>query len=627
MANMLGIGISGLNAAQVALNTVGNNLANVDTAGYDRQTVVQVERIGQSNGRLTVGAGVDVVSVQRQYSQYLTNSVWNSNSSLQRADTFNDLTTTLNGALAGSGNLQGALDDFYGAFSTVAGAPSDSSTRQAMLGDTSKMVSMFNTLASQFTAQQRQVNTQISNTVDSINDLTKNIASLNQQISQAGPNGAPNSLLDQRDSLVGQLSGYVGVSTVQEKDGTISLYSTSGQALVSGNESFALGTAKDPYDATRTNVTDAAGNDITSKVSGGSLGALIDYRSSVLDPAQNQLGQAAQALASSVNAQQAKGLDLNGKLGSPILSIGGPDVMGSSANTSNATMAASISDTSKLGTSDYIISYDGTAWSMRTTGGQNVPLTDNGDGTLSGAGLTFTPSTAPPAQAGDSFKIQPTRNAASTLAVAMTDPSGIAAASALVTTADKANTGTGAIGSTSVTDPTNTAVLDGATITFTSPTAYSITDPVTGTTTTGTYTAGQPITVNGMSVTLSGAPAAGDKFTVAANTNGLNDNGNALDAAKLADTGVLDGGKTSVLDAYGNLTTQIGSAGSQAASNLATQTSLNNQAVAAQQSLSGVNQDEEAANLVKYQQSYQAAAQVISAAQTIFTSLINAVQS
>lgn len=626
MSNMLGIGISGLNAAQVALNTVGNNLANVDTAGYSRQTVVQVEQIGQSNGRLTVGSGVDVVAVQRQYSEFLTNAVWNSSSSVQRASTFNDLTTTLNGALAGSGNLQGGLDDFYGAFSTVAGAPSDSATRQAMLGDATSMVAIFNTLASQFTGQQRQVNTQIGDTVNSINDLTKNIASLNQQISQAGPNGAANSLLDQRDALVGQLAGDVGVSAVHETDGTISLYSNSGQALVSGNQSFALGTAKDPFDATRTIVVDGSGNDITSKISGGSLGALIDYRSSVLDPAQNQLGQAAQALASSVNAQQAKGMDLNGKLGAPMFSIGGPDVLASSNNTSAATMGASITDMSQLGTSDYILSFNGTAWSMRTTGGQNVPLTDNGDGTLSAAGLTFTPSTAPPAQAGDSFKIEPTRNAASTLSVAMTDPSGIAAAAALVTTADKANTGTGAIGSTAVTDPTNTAVLDGATITFTSPTAYSITNPVTGTTTTGTYTAGQPITVNGMSVTLSGAPATGDKFTVTANTNGLNDNSNALDAAKLADTGVLDGGKTSVLDAYGNLTTQIGSAGAQATSNLATQTSLNNQAVAAQQSLSGVNQDEEAANLVKFQQSYQAAAQVISTAQTIFTSLINAVQ-
>jgi len=221
MSNMLGIGISGLNAAQVALNTVGNNLANVDTQGYSRQTVVQVARIGQDNGRLTVGAGVDVVAVQRQYSEFLTNAVWNSSSSLQRASTFNDLTTTLNGALAGSGNLQGAMDDFYGAFSTVAGAPSDSATRQAMLGDASSMVAMFNTLASQFTGQQRQVNTQISNTVNSINDLTKNIASLNQQISQAGTSGASNSLLDQRDALVGQLAGDVGVSAVHETDGTL----------------------------------------------------------------------------------------------------------------------------------------------------------------------------------------------------------------------------------------------------------------------------------------------------------------------------------------------------------------------------------------------------------------------
>ena len=131
MTNLLSTGISGLSAAQVALSTVGNNISNTNTDGYSRQVVQQTARVTQSNGRYTIGGGVDVVSVQRAYSQYLTAAVWNSNASLQRASTFNDLTSTLNSVFSGSGDLQGSLDTFYGAFSTVANAPSSTSSRSS----------------------------------------------------------------------------------------------------------------------------------------------------------------------------------------------------------------------------------------------------------------------------------------------------------------------------------------------------------------------------------------------------------------------------------------------------------------------------------------------------------------
>ena len=623
MANMLTTGISGLNAAQIALTTVGNNIANAGTDGYSRQTVTQVERISQQAGKFTIGNGVDVASVQRSYSEYLTTAMWSSNASLSRASTFNDLTTTLNSVLSGSGDMQGSLDSLYAAFSTVANAPSTSSARQSLLGDAASTATMFNTLGQQMQAQQLSVNKQISSTVDSINSATSAIAALNKQIKQLGNGAMPNDLLDQRDALVNQLSGLVGINTVTESDGTMSVYTTAGQTVVTGPTSYNLKATPDPYDATRTNITDSVGNDITTKFSGGALGAMLDYRTTVLDPAQNALGQAALALSSSVNAQQAKGLDLNGNLGAPIFSVGSPAVSSSSKNTGSATIGATISDVSATTSSDYIMTYNGASWGLKTISGQSVALTSNPDGTYSADGMTF--SVSGTAAAGDSFKIQPTRNAAGSLSVAMSDPSQIAAAAALTTTAAAANTGAAKVGSVSVTDPTNAGVLAGATISFTSPTAYTITDAGGATIGGGTYTSGQPITANGWSVTLSGTPAAGDSFGVAKNANGLNDNSNALKLAALSDSGVLSGGKVSVVDAYANLTTQIGSAGAQAATNLTTQTALHDQAVSAQQSVSGVNIDEEGANLVKYQQSYQASAQVIAAAQTIFTSLMNAI--
>ena len=629
MTSMIGIGITGLNAAQIALATVSNNIANASTSGYSDESVSQAESITQGNGRLTVGSGVDVVSVQRAYSQYLTAALWSSNSSLQAATTTDGLTSTLNSLLSNSGNLQTSLDNLYSGFASVASSPSSSSTREAALGSASSLANVYNTLGQQLQQQSQTVNSNISGTVTSINTISAQIAALNTQIGQAGVNGAPNSLLDQRDSLVQQLSGLTGTSAVAESDGSVSVYTTAGQTLVSGAQSYALSAGGNQYDPTSIDVFDSAGNDITSQLTGGTLGALISYRSTVLEPAQNELGQSALALASSVNGQQAQGLDLNGKQGQPIFSVGPPDVLPSDKNsTGGATVTAAVSDVSQLTSSDYVLSYVGAGkgtngWSLSTTGGQSVALTANADGSLSGDGLTF--SVAGTAQTGDSYEIEPTRNASTSLAVSMTDPSGIAAASALAATASKTNTGSGVAGAVSVTGATNANLLAGATITFGAANAYTVTDG-NGNTTTGTYTVGQPITADGWSLSLSGTPASGDSFSVAANTGGLNGSSNATALSNLADAGVLDGGKTSVVASYANLTAQIGTAGSQADANLTTQTSLFGQAQSNQQSVAGVNLDQEAASLVQFQQAYQASAQVISTAQQIFTSLITAIQ-
>jgi flagellar hook-associated protein 1 len=627
MSSLLNIGISGLNAAQVALSTVANNIANASTSGYSEESVQQVETLGQSNSQYTLGGGVDVTAVQRAYSQYLTSALWSSNSGLQGATTTNDLTSTLNSLLSNSGNLQTALDNLYSGFSNVANSPSSSSVRQATLGDASSLTSVYNTLGQQLQEQSSQVNQQIGDTVTSINNLASQIAQLNGQIAQSA-NSNPNSLLDQRDNLVQQLAGLTGISATSNTDGSVSVYTSSGETLVSGTQSYSLSSGPNQYDPSSTDVFDSAGNDITSQLTGGTLAALVKSRTTVLEPAQNALGQSASALASSVNGQQAQGLDLNGQQGQPIFSVGSPSVLPSSKNAGSATVSASISDVSQLTTSDYILSYTGSGtgtngWSLSTTSGQSVALTANGNGTLSADGLTF--SVSGTAQTGDSYEIEPTRDASTSLAVSMTNPSGIAAAAALTATAGTSNTGTGAVSSISVTDATNTNLLSGATVTFGAGGTYTVTDGA-GNTTTGTYTSGQPITDDGWSLNLSGTPASGDTFTVAANTSGLNSDANALALAGLADSGVLDGGQTSVIDSYANLTTQIGDAGSQASSELTTQTNLYSQAESNQQSMAGVNLNQEAANLVQFQQAYQASAQVISTAQQLFSSLITAIQ-
>ncbi|WP_266171291.1 flagellar hook-associated protein FlgK [Dyella subtropica] len=622
MANLLSTAVSGLNAAQVALNTVGNNISNTNTDGYSRQIVQQVESVTQPGPQYTIGTGVDVVSVQRAYSDYLTQAVWSNNSSLQRATAYNGLAGSLNSLLSNGGDLQGSLDGLYGGFSAVANTPGVSSTRQALLGSASALTTVFNTLGQQLASQQSQVNGKIGSTVQSINSAASSIADLNARIAQSGTTGVPNNLLDQRDAMVKTLSGYLGVSSYNQPDGTVSVYSSNGQALVVGGKSYALSTARDAYDTNRTNVLDSSGTDVTSKISGGSLGALLDFRGNVLDNVQNQLGRAAVALSSSVNAQQAKGLDMNGQQGGPMFSVPSPAVLPNGGNQGSATIAASVSDVSKLTSADYVMRYDGSAWNLKTTAGQNVALTTNADGSLSADGLTLALSGTP--KAGDSYLIEPTRQAASGLTMTMTDPNKIAAAAALTTSASGTNTGSAKVAGISVQDASNAALLSNAKVSFPTAGTYQVANSAGTVLASGSYTAGQTISANGWNMTLSGTPAAGDSFAVSANSNGLKDNSNALALAGLADKGVLDGAATSVIAAYGNLTTQVGTVGSQAATGLTTQTSLYNQAVSSQQSVSGVNLDEEAASMVRYQQAYQASAQVISTAQTIFGSLLNA---
>lgn len=629
MSSLLSIGTSGLSAAQLGLKTTGNNIANAGTDGYSRQGLVQVDRVAQGNGRYTIGNGVDVVAVQRAYSQYLTTALWSSNSSVQGASTYNDLASTLNGVLANGGDLQGALDDFYAGFSAVANAPGDAGSRQSLLNGATAIATVFNTLGGQLDQQRGQINGQIASTVDSINTTIKQIAALNQKIARAG-DSSPNELLDQRDTLIGQLAGYTSITTAQQANGSISIYSTTGQALVSGGNAYGFRTGSSAYDAKNTVVLDAYGTDISGQLSGGTLGALLDYRGNVLDPAQNKLGLAAIALAASVNAQQARGLDLDGNQGGAIFSVPVPQVSGAGANAGTATVAAGIADVGALTGADYVLRYTGdtappaaNGWTLSTTAGQSVTLSAGPDGTLSADGLDFNVSGT--AQVGDSYQIRPSRGAAAGLAVTMTDPSGIAAAAALKADAAAGNAGDAAVAAVGVQDGGDANLFAGATIAFTSGTDYTITDGA-GNTYTGTYASGTPITLDGWSLTLTGTPADGDSFTVGRNGDGLNDNSNALDLAALADQGVLGGGRTSVVQAYADLTNQVGSAGNAASSNLATQTNLYNQAFGAQQGAAGVNLDEEAANLIKYQQAYQASAQVIATAQTLFSSLIAAIQ-
>jgi flagellar hook-associated protein 1 FlgK len=133
------------------------------------------------------------------------------------------------------------------------------------------------------------------------------------------------------------------------------------------------------------------------------------------------------------------------------------------------------------------------------------------------------------------------------------------------------------------------------------------------------------ISENGWQVQLTGAPAAGDTFTVQSNSSGTGDNRNALAASNQQSVGVLSGGTISVTGAASALITAVGSQAQQVNTAQTAQTAVNTQALANVQSVSGVNLDEEAANLLQWQQAYQASAQAFSIGNTTFTTFLSAI--
>jgi flagellar hook-associated protein 1 FlgK len=363
---------------------------------------------------------------------------------------------------------------------------------------------------------------------------------------------------------------------------------------------------------------------VTHIISGGKLGGLLQFRAEMLDPAMNSLGQIAVTLGTLVNQQHAEGLDLNGDFGTDLFTLGGARALASTLNAGGAAMSVTRTDVSAVTTADYQMRFNGTAWTMtRADSGAAVAMT--GAGTVANPfvaeGLSIVVSGS--AAAGDAFLVQPTRDAVSGLRVAISDPEKIAAAAALLTGAATANSGSGAIGAGKVTNPAGW-VRGSYTLRFTAANAWQVTDAANAVVATGAYTAGGNIDFNGMRVSVTGAPAAGDQFTIADNSIGGGDNRNARALADLFDRPVINGNTVSLSGSVGRLIGQIGVQTNQAQIGRDAQSVVLEDASAAVQSISGVNLDEEAAALVRYQQAYQAAARVIAAASSMFDTLIEA---
>ncbi|MGD0492540.1 MAG: flagellar hook-associated protein FlgK [Steroidobacteraceae bacterium] len=625
MSNVFGIDVSALQAFQQAIEVTSNNVANASTPGYDVESVNLATAAPQDSGSIAIGAGVTVSGVSRAYSQAATNQLNTSQSSLAQLNALQNYTNQIDNLFGTTaGGLSTALQNYYGGWSAVADNPTSTAARQALLGDATALAQNLNTTSTQLNEMNSGVNAGITADVQQVNSISTQIANLNTQIAaSAGSGQAPNTLLDQRDQLVSNLSQLVGVTTTSNTDGSINVYVGNGTPLVLDNNTYSLTTVPNQFNASQLEVASSTsnGNSISSTITSGDLGGLLAASTQAINPALNQLGQIATAIAQSANTQQASGLDLNGQLGGALFSVAAPVATASTANTDGTTASVTISNVGALTSDNYLLSYTGGAYTLKdATTGANVALTGAGTqaSPLTADGLSIVLSGTP--ASGDQFLIQPTAQAAATLSVALTNPSGLAAADAVQTSAADSNTGTGTISTGTVTDAANPNLLSTATIAFTSPTTYSINGAGSF-----AYTSGGNISANGWQVQISGTPATGDSFTVQSNAGGTGDNTNALAFANQQTQGLLSGGSESISGAVGALISGVGAQVQQVNTAQAAQAAVNTQAQTNVSSVTGVNLDQEAANLMQWQQAYQASAQALSVANGLFTTLLDSV--
>jgi flagellar hook-associated protein 1 FlgK len=627
LSNLFDISISALQAFQTAISVTSNNIANANTPGYADESVNLTTAIPQSDGGVSLGSGVDVASVTRAIDQLNNNQLNSSQSSLGQLNSLQTYTNQVDNIIGTTaGGLTTALQTYYSAWSTVANDPTSTASRQALISAAQGLASSFQSTNSQLQGLNTGINSGITSDVSQINALANSIATLNQQITvgTADAGGqAPNDLLDQRDAALSSLSNLVGVTTSTNSNGSLNVFIGNGQPLVLQTAVTTLTTVPNQFNASQLEVstTTNGSNNISSQITSGDLGGLLAARSQAVNPAINQIGQIATALSTSANTQQNSGLDLNGNLGADMFSIGAPQAIAATGNsdTTTATVALGTNAASvgALGTDNYLLSYANGAYSLTDAStGNPVSFTQSGN-TLTAAGMTITLSKTP--AVGDQFLIEPTASAAGTFTASLTNPAQIAAAAGLQVSAAAGNTGNATLGS--FLNPNAQPLPAATTINFTSATQYQI----NGTGTVLTVGAGGVVSFDGWQATLSGTPAAGDSFNLQSNVGATGDNTNALASANQQNQGVLLNGTTSIIGATSALVTAVGSQAQQVNTAQTAQSAVNTQALAAVQSVSGVNLDQEAANLLQWQQAYQASAQALSIGNSTFSTFMDSI--
>lgn len=648
---LLSIGSRAMAANYAALQTTGHNIANAGVEGYSRQRVETATASARGTAGGFIGGGVDVQTVTRAHDQFLTREAANAKAlaamDASRLESLKRLEEVFRPGEQGIGH---AANDFLNAMVDMASRPADLVARQVVLSRAATAAERIRAAGTQLDGLQQDVSTSVSQSVARANELARGVAELNVRIQSAGQAQPPNDLLDERDRLVSQLSEIVQVKTIPSSDGSLSVFFAGGTALVNGSRRVELQAVTDPEDPMRVALQISDGGNTraidAADLGGGSVAGWMRFQGDDLQQARASLGQMAVALAGVVNEQQARGLDLRQPAGrgAALFDVPAPLVQPAQTNGRDASgsflasVRMDVVDPRLLQASDYALRADPDA-----AGSWIVERLSDGvtfEGLTSGSefdGLRLEFGVPAPAT-GDRFLLQSVSRAAGGIRLAVQDPRALAAASLLAAVPDQDNQGTASVSSLRVTDTQMSATLD-AHVAYAGNGVFELRDRASGNLlASAAWTSGQPLAWNvddpaltGFELVIDGEPATGDVFSLARPAPVASDNANALALAELRDgrlfgmvadaQGQLQGGST-LTEAWTAILSRSGVQVQAAESAAEISQGVADDAEGRRAARSGVNLDEEAARLIQYQQSYQAAAKVLQVAQAVFDTLL-----
>ncbi|WP_298940879.1 flagellar hook-associated protein FlgK [uncultured Psychromonas sp.] len=667
MADLLQIGLSGIYSSQASLATTSHNISNVSTEGYSRQTVDTSAAGAQRSSTNFIGSGSVISSIDRAYDQFaFTENVINTSSHAYYEQTYtqaNQMDLLLS---SDSTSATTSILNMFSSLSSVADNPSLLESRNVFLNDASSMVNQYNTLYSHLKTQYESINADIENSSDVITELAQSIASLNSQISivtGSASGGDANDLLDKRNLAITELSEYVNTSVVEADNNMVNIFIGSGQGLVMGNVSQSVIAVNGDPDPTRKELAlnfNGQATAINGNKLGSGVAALFNSRDNDLEVAMNQLGQSVIGLTHAINEQQKEGQTLNGEIGADIFNdINSTQsmqkrVLSHDDGLGKAILSVRIDDLSELSADEFTLKVSeytaGSTLSFtvtnKTTGAsQDVSIADlstEARVSIPGAGISIgIDSIITPLEEGKEFTLRPTRNGAMEASVQENEPEKVAAADAEI----KAFTNTGNTGSaefrvSAINNKSDRYYMDEdhpltikiSSNTSSSEIAYNLFDKDGSqvnntelTTSVDPLTGKAVFVAGGVEVEMkAGFPVANDEVTLTFNETGEGDNRNMLAITDLQNAKVMNGNQASFQDVYNNMLSEVGAKTANADIAMQSASILKDQSFERIQNISGVNMDEEAANLMLYQQYYSASARVITVANEVFESLLQA---
>ncbi|MEW8691515.1 MAG: flagellar hook-associated protein FlgK [Candidatus Thiodiazotropha endolucinida] len=651
--SILSIGVSGLIANRHALDTTGHNISNVNTEGYSRQRIDFNTREPFLSPAGFLGTGVESSEIQRQYDTFVAGQMRTSLTVSSELRAYYEGAQRLDDLVADpDAGIQPTIQNFFDSLQGLADDPTSIPARQLVLTEAESMADRFHYFNQQFDDTRTRMNGQIGYNVGEINRLAQNIADINADIKLAY-GSTPNDLLDKRDQLVNELSEQVDIQILQQTDGAYNVFIGRGQPLVMDTTAATLGTQPSGLDPSHLEITfnySFGTQIITDQISGGTIGGLLRFRNEILDPTQDRVGLVALGIADQLNTQHQLGLDLDGLVGGALFSTSSVQVLPQPGNGSSITV--DYDNVSNLTGNSYELIYDGADFILQDLVAGTTQTLAAGSNIVDGLDININ---AAGALTGDTFLIQPTRSASLDIDLLINDVRRLAAGGPVqVRPAVDGNGNPLNGGDARVTQPANSSMaglpLAGGDIQLVyddqgGPTSgfevyypgsvpgvdpfddFIVYDNLSTATIAGTQVpSAQFAAYGGISFAISGVPADGDSFTISNNTNGSSDNRNALSLQNLQNQNLLLGGTATFDATYIQMVSDVGSKTRHAELNLGAQESLLVRSQEAMAEISGVNLDEEAAKLIQFQQAYQASAQVISVAGTLFDTLIGAVR-